>query len=156
VEIFDLNIAGLTAQDQNTVQTAKKNDANDRRPLHSLKILIVDDAPDNRFLITRILQSAGAEVFVATNGEEGINMAKTSSCDLILMDLQMPFKDGFEATAELRALNFTKPIIALTAHTMQDDRDRCLKNGFDEHVGKPIDTRRLFSVIQSLNSKKQT
>ena len=84
------------------------------------------------------------------NGEEGVKAALAFNFDVILMDLQMPVKDGFEATAELRKKSFQRPIIALTAHTMKGDRERCLKSGFNEHVGKPIDKQLLIKTIANL------
>lgn len=121
-----------------------------KRPLDSTQILLVDDSPDNRILVSHILKLAGANVVSAENGEEGVKAAMASNFDIVLMDLQMPVKDGFEATAELRNLSYKKPIIALTAHVMKGDRERCLRSGFDDHVGKPIDRNLLTSAITKL------
>lgn len=123
---------------------------NQERPLDAMKILVVDDSPDNRILVSHILKLAGASVASAENGEEGVKSAMANNYDVVLMDLQMPVKDGFEATAELRDHNFRKPIIALTAHVMKGDRERCLKSGFDDHIGKPIDKNQLIAAIANL------
>ncbi len=119
-------------------------------PLDSVKILLVDDSPDNRILVSRVLKLAGAQVISAQNGDEGVKAAMADSYDIILMDLQMPVKDGYEATAELRKLAYKKPIIALTAHVMKGDREKCLRSGFNDHVGKPIDRNLLISAITNL------
>ena len=121
-----------------------------QHPLDSVKILLVDDSPDNRIFVSHILKLAGANVVSAENGDDGVKAAMANSFDIVLMDLQMPVKDGFEATAELRSLAFKKPIVALTAHIMKGDRERCLNSGFDDHVGKPIDKNLLISAITNL------
>jgi len=120
-----------------------------RRPQLSsqLKILAVDDSPDNLVLITRILQLAGATVETASNGREGIEKALHGNYSLILMDLQMPVMDGHEATRELRRRGFNRPIIALTAHAMKEERKRCLESGFDDHITKPIDRDSLIHAL---------
>ena len=115
--------------------------------LDGIKILLADDALDNQMLITRYLNSVGALVDCASNGREAVDIAKTKSFDVILMDLQMPEMDGFEAMLELRRHGFDRPIIALTAHAMREDRVRCLEQGFTEHVTKPVDRAALVQTI---------
>ncbi|MES2770354.1 MAG: ATP-binding protein [Bdellovibrionota bacterium] len=128
-----------------TKYTQKEGGKN--HPLNSVKVLLVEDSSDNRILISQILKSAGASVVCASDGTEGVSAALASNCDIVLMDLQMPKKDGFEATAELRSQDFQKPIIALTAHIMKGDRERCLQSGFNDHIGKPIDRNQLITTI---------
>lgn len=117
------------------------------RSLESLKVLVVDDSPDNLALIKRILRIAGAEVETANNGKEAIQQALGNKFDLILMDLQMPEMDGHEATRELRRQGYSRPIIALTAHAMKEERKRCLESGFDDHLTKPVDREALIHVV---------
>jgi len=113
------------------------------------KILVVDDSPDNLALIKRILMIAGAKVETANDGKEGVAKALDGNYHAVLMDLQMPEMDGFEATKELRRLRYQKPIIALTAHAMKEERKRCLDAGFTDHLTKPIDRDTLIQVLIS-------
>lgn len=115
--------------------------------LDGMDVLVVDDSQDNQILISRILQTAKANVTIAKNGREGVEKALAQNFDVILMDLQMPEMDGYEATQQLRSHGYHKTIIALTAHAMTEERKRCLANGFDEHLSKPIDKKKLFAVL---------
>lgn len=117
--------------------------------LDQMKILLVDDSLDNQLLIKRILNLAGASVDTAGNGREGAERALIGNFDLILMDLQMPEMDGYEATKLLRDKGYKKPIIALTAHAMKEERQRSLANGFDNHITKPIDHKLLVDTLSS-------
>jgi PAS domain S-box-containing protein len=117
--------------------------------LSPLNILLVDDSLDNQLLITRILKKAGAAVTTASNGREGYEQALNGSYDVVLMDLQMPEMDGYEATKLLRNNSYKKPIIALTAHAMKEERERSLKSGFDNHITKPIDQKLLINTLSS-------
>jgi PAS domain S-box-containing protein len=108
--------------------------------LKGLKVLVVDDAQDNQFLISRLLKQAGAEVVIASDGRKGVLRAleQQDELALVFMDIQMPEMDGYQATEYLRSCGFFKPIIALTAHAMVGERDRCLAAGFDDYMTKPI------------------
>ncbi|MGE3973922.1 MAG: MHYT domain-containing protein [Bdellovibrionales bacterium] len=119
----------------------------DRKKLASSNILLVDDSLDNLSLITKMLKIVGAKVATASNGKEAIEKAFQEDFDLVLMDLQMPEMDGYEATAALRQSGFSKPIIALTAHAMKEERERCLRSGFNDHLTKPIDRERLMHTL---------
>lgn len=109
------------------------------------KILIVEDNKNNRKLFRDILQYSGYEVLEAQDGAEGIKIAKEQMPDLILMDIQMPVMDGFEALKALRNIPETGKIkvIALTSFAMASDRKKILEAGFDDYISKPIDTREL-------------
>lgn len=121
--------------------------------LDGVKVLLVEDSADNRHLISRYLMRAGAEVTTAPDGQRGVEAAKNFSFDVILMDLQMPVLDGYEALRILRELKYVKPILALTAHAFTTERERCLRSGFDEHLVKPIDRDELISTIQQYAPK---
>lgn len=113
-------------------------------------ILIVDDAPDNRALVARYLDRTGATYDTAHDGEDGWNKIQSFSYDLVLMDLQMPKLDGYQAVVRLRNEGCRIPIVALTAHAMKEERVRCLSAGFNEYVTKPINPDRLIQVIYDL------
>lgn len=124
-----------------------------RQPnLKNLNILVVDDSPDNQALITTILRHAGAQVVTACNGQEAVEQALSGDFAVVLMDLQMPVMDGFEATRTLRQRGYSKPIIALTAHAMKEERKRTLSNGFNDHVTKPIDQRALIRTLEGFSA----
>ncbi|MBY0371841.1 MASE1 domain-containing protein [bacterium] len=121
--------------------------------LDKVRILLAEDAPDNRLLATRLLESAGASVDTAENGAVAVNKALSRNYDVVLMDLQMPGLDGYEATHFLRANRFARPIIALTADAFSDSRERCLHSGFSAHLTKPINPRLLLQTIQTCMSR---
>lgn len=131
----------------NLQMTAKNID------LTGVKVLLVDDSPDNRALLTRILSRKGVTVMTAENGLEGHNIALKNDFHLVLMDVQMPVMGGYEATQLLRQNGFQKPIIAFTAHTTREDREASLKAGFDDHLTKPVDQSTLFNMINHYGRK---
>ena len=113
------------------------------------RILVVEDNPDNRILITDVLTSLDYEVIVAVDGEEGVAKAETERPDLILMDLSLPQMDGWTATRKIKEqpeLQHIK-VIALTAHAMVGDREKALEAGCDDYVSKPIDLRELAGKL---------
>ncbi|WP_300669438.1 response regulator [Desulfoluna sp.] len=117
--------------------------------LRGLSILLVEDNPINQMVACEVLKGWDLNVETAANGLEAVKQVETKTYDLVLMDLQMPVMDGLEATAMIRDnLAMTDlPIIAMTAHAMQGDRERCLHAGMDDYVSKPIHRERLFEVI---------
>lgn len=116
------------------------------------KILLVEDNELNRDMLFRRLRRKGFEIIMAVDGIEGIATASTEHPDLILMDMSLPHMDGWEATRHLKATPTTQtiPIIALTAHAMPSDREKCLEAGCDDYDTKPVEFERLLSKIQSL------
>ena len=119
-----------------------------------MKILLVEDNELNRDMLTRRLKRKGFTVLCAENGEEGIDLAKSETPDIILMDLSLPVVDGWTAAGKLKADTTTKsiPIIALTAHAMKGDRERALEAGCNDYDTKPIDLERLLGKINILTS----
>jgi len=115
-------------------------------------ILLVEDNELNWDMLSRRLGRKGYQVVVATDGQQGLDMARSEAPDLILMDMSLPVVDGWEATRQLKAAPETRsiPIIALTAHAMADDRQTALEAGCDDYEGKPVEFDRLLSKIQSL------
>ncbi len=115
--------------------------------LSGTSILLVEDGATNRKLIDLVLRRAGARVTMAENGQVGVDCARSRKFDLILMDMQMPVLDGYQATAELRRGGLKIPIIALTANSMKGDAERCLAAGCSGFLSKPIDGDRLLNGI---------
>jgi len=117
--------------------------------LAGLRVLVVEDGPDNQRLLRRYLEAAGADAQLAANGREAVQRLAgdgVDAFDLVLMDMQMPVLDGYAATRELRLAGVSVPIIALTAHALADDRRRCLDAGCDEYLAKPVDRRALLEA----------
>jgi two-component system, cell cycle response regulator DivK len=119
-------------------------------------ILIVEDNPDNRTLIKDVLDALDYGVLEATDGNEGVELALKHKPALILMDLSLPHKDGWEATREIKANADTAhtPIIALTAHAMVGDRERAIEAGCDDYVSKPINLMELNEKIRKHLAEK--
>ena len=117
--------------------------------LRHAKILLVEDNFLNQQLAGEILRSASAQVDTAQNGEEAVQAVRNTAYDLVLMDIQMPCMDGYEATQRIRAdARFAQlPIIAMTAHAMMGDREKCLEAGMNDYVTKPIVTDQLFATM---------
>ena len=119
------------------------------------KILVVEDNEMNRDLLMRRLARKGYQVVVAVDGEQGIAMAKSESPDLILMDMSLPILNGWDATRKLKAATETRsiPVIALTAHAMEGDREKAMEAGCDDYDIKPIELPRLLGKIDALLGK---
>ena len=125
------------------------------KTIASSRVLVVEDGLDNQRLISFLLKKEGMQVDLADNGQLGYEkiMAALQSeepYDFVLMDMQMPVMDGYTATSKLREEGYTGPIIALTAHAMKNDMDKCLKAGCDAYATKPVDKRKLLETIASL------
>ena len=129
------------------------------RPARVLEVLVVEDNPVNQTVARRMLEHAGHSVAVANNGEEALEAIEARHFDVVLMDVQMPVMGGIEATQAIRAREARRswvlegdwrpvPIIAMTAHAMERDRERCLEAGMDDYVSKPVHPEALFAAIE--------
>lgn len=117
--------------------------------LKGRKILAVDDSPDNLKLLSHYLKNSEVQMTFAENGMQAISEVENNKFDLILMDVQMPGMDGHETTAEIRRLNFKNPIIALTAHALKSEHEKCREAGCDDVLTKPVSQVKLLEKIHS-------
>ncbi len=115
-----------------------------------MHVLLVEDSPINRRFIGLALSKAGIRMTCAENGRRGVQKAVSGSYDAILMDMEMPVMNGFEATLRLRQIGVATPIIALTGHGGEEARDRCLRAGCTDHLLKPVDAVRLVETLSRL------
>jgi signal transduction histidine kinase/DNA-binding response OmpR family regulator len=133
-----------------TVALARGNGESRR----TLQILLAEDNLANQKMAVYLLKKQGHAVEITNNGREAVELVNRRDFDLVLMDVQMPIMDGFQATAAIRALpNASKarmPIVAMTAHSMKGDKERCLAAGMDGYLTKPIDSRELFATLANL------
>ena len=128
--------------------------------LRDKRILIVEDGLDNQRLFKHYVTKAGAHAELAKNGEEGKNMALKAwqvgrPFDVILMDMQMPVLDGYDATGQLRDAGYVLPILALTAHASVHDRDKCLAAGCTDYLSKPVDRQQLIQLVAGYTNTKE-
>jgi len=128
--------------------------AADLPPVRPLRILLAEDSVVNQKLAVALLQHQGHTVATAANGREAVDAVARGAFDVILMDIQMPEMDGLEATAAIRANQLASgdhtPIIAMTAHALKGDRERCLQAGMDGYVTKPIRPRELYQAVAAV------
>ena len=122
------------------------------------RILLVEDNEMNRDMLKRRLMRKGYEVSIAVDGREGVELSRSQHPDLILMDMSLPVMDGWEATRTIKSYPKTKaiPVIALTAHAMAGDREKCLAAGCNDYDTKPIEFPRLLQKIELLLQQKAT
>lgn len=132
---------------QNIVESAE--------PARKIRVLLVEDSEDNRFLVEHALHKAGVEVEFAENGVEGITKATATGAnyDVILMDMQMPVMDGYTATKRLRQMGYNKPIVAITAHAMTEECQRVKRIGCDMHIAKPVNFPQLVRTVRDFASR---
>ncbi len=120
----------------------------------SLRILLAEDGLVNQKVACGLLDRRGHQVVVANNGREAVEAFEREAFDLVLMDVMMPEMDGFEATAAIRereqATGKRIPIVAMTAHALLDDRDRCLKAGMDAYLSKPVQPQAMYEMIEGI------
>jgi CheY-like chemotaxis protein len=153
-ELFDAVVLalGITTPEEEPVAAPPAPPA--PPPLPALRVLVVEDSLVNQKLAVGLLEKRGHRVAVANHGREALAATESQEFDVVLMDLQMPEMDGYEATAAIRARErFTGrhlPIIAMTAHAMKGDRERCLEADMDAYIVKPIRAQRLLETIAAV------
>lgn len=120
-----------------------------------MKILLVEDNPLHRDMLSRRLERRGYQVVLAPDGAQGVILARAERPDLIIMDMSMPGLDGFQATRQLKADPRTQviPVLALTAFALPGERDSCLAAGCDDYDAKPVDFTRLLGKVAALLEK---
>ena len=141
---FKNNIDTLIAQ---KAETTSQNG-------NGIKVLVAEDNLINQMLVLRVLTKQGFEADVAENGLVALKKIEDNNFDVILMDVQMPEMDGYEATQKIRALTTYKkdiPIIAMTAHTFKGEYERCIEMGMNDFISKPFDTKELYEKIYRLS-----
>jgi two-component system, sensor histidine kinase and response regulator len=152
-ELLDemLRVLGVSTTEDDHVERQAVEATTARR---ALRVLLVEDSLLNQKLAQAVLAKAGHRVTIANNGREAVEAWRAAMFDLILMDIQMPEMDGFEATQTIRDQEREAggriPIVAMTAHALKGDRERCLEAGMDEYVSKPIHAKRLLEIIETV------
>ncbi|QDV77574.1 Sensory/regulatory protein RpfC [Planctomycetes bacterium K2D] len=144
---------GLQAHNSAQLPSGAIQASDNSKALKGMRVLVVEDGETNRRLIGLVLRRAGVEVEMAHNGQEGIDAALACEFDAILMDMQMPVMDGYTAAGRLRDANFNGPIIALTAHAMKGDEERCLEAGCSDYLTKPIEAPRLLAKLAAVRGE---
>lgn len=142
---IDLDVSGASVDD--VISNEQKVLPAD---LRGVRVLLVDDSSDNRDVVGRFLTMAKADVVTAESGDEGIELAWREKFDVILLDIQMPGKDGLATAAELRDRNYLGPIVAFTANALRGERERYLAAGFSDYVSKPVDRKALIETLKRL------
>jgi len=147
--LFDAIMSALGREGGGSETEHSNDEPTDPVAIPGGRVLVVEDNLLNQEVAAELLGDMGLAVRIADNGREAIDALLEESFDLVLMDVQMPVMDGYEATAEIRKLpDLAKiPIVAMTAHAMSGDRERCLEAGMDDYISKPIDTSRLFELV---------
>ena len=120
------------------------------------RVLLAEDTPELQLLIKNYIAKTGMVVDVVNNGEEAVNAAQTNDYELLFMDIQMPVMDGYTAVKTLRERGYDKPIIAMTANAMREDRERCLNVGCDDFVAKPVQRSELYKILDKFSQSPGT
>ena len=154
--LFDAVARAFSADKQITSNTLLMQQQRIKQRLQG-KVLLVEDHPINQQVAQELLEGFGLVLGLAENGREAVEAVQKTDFDLVLMDIQMPEMDGFEATRLIREDDrfADMPIIAMTAHAMAGDRERCLEKGMDDHLSKPVDPNALFKMLQRWLESRQ-
>jgi len=155
--IFTLDLEKINGEQSGYIKRPDENKEGDTSvPSYDFSgytVLIAEDIEINRVIMSAILEETGIGIYYAENGKKAVSMVsgRTVKYDIILMDINMPVMDGYEATRQIRALEFADakkvPIIAMTANVFKEDIKRCMEAGMNDHTGKPIDTNELFEKL---------
>ena len=147
-------------QDAADNSLAASNSITSDEPTRRLKVLVVDDHEPNRKLAMRILQRRGYDCDCASDGDKAVNAVSQNHYDAVLMDIQMPGSDGFSATRRIRQNEQDRgshvPIVALTAHALTSDREKCLASGMDAYLAKPIHAKELIAMVESITTERSS
>jgi len=154
-ELLDAIVRVLGAGGSQAAPTALVTHHSLREEKRRIRVLLAEDNAVNQKLAARLLEKRGYSVTVTANGSEALAALEKANFDLVLMDVQMPEMDGFEATAAIREREKTSgghlTIIAMTAHAMQGDREQCLAAGMDGYISKPIKAEELYQLLGSIS-----
>jgi CheY-like chemotaxis protein len=145
---FYFTIKLLVDKSKPVVKVEKPKDEPKQYFEKSYKILVVEDNEINQMLAETILLKLGLQVTVVENGQLAVDHVKENDFDAILMDIQMPVMDGYEATRQIRKNNFKKPIIALSANVYKEDIDKAFESGMNSHVGKPFTQKDVYEELK--------
>ncbi len=149
---FAASVPKQSVTDVKIKDNTQKNIEQNDQLLSGVSVLLAEDSTDNQLLVRLVLTKQGATVETANNGVEAFKMGMNGNFDIALMDIQMPEMDGYEATRALREAGFKKPIVALTAHAMPEERARTLAAGCSAHLTKPLNQAELIETIERLTS----
>ena len=155
-DLFDAMMSIRGAQSESVLEASVDKQQTTGR----LHILVAEDNSVNQEVARQMLQKHGYSVTIASNGREAVKLiAESAEFDVILMDIQMPEMDGFHATAAIREIESKgkrrTPIVAMTAHAMKGDRERCLEAGMDGYVSKPVQSKVLYETIEASKTRPQ-
>ena len=149
-DLFDAIAEALDGADRSVTVAPSEHDT--ARTTAARRVLLVEDGLVNQAVAANLLRRRGHEVVIANNGREALDLVEADRFDVVLMDVQMPVMDGFEATARIRERERASgehiPIVAMTAHAMRGDRERCLEAGMDDYLAKPVDVRALYAAVE--------
>jgi PAS domain S-box-containing protein len=151
IDAISAVMTGKTAEKSGAAGSIVTRHSITEKKLQSIKMLLAEDNQINQKIVVRTLGKAGYNIDVVQNGREAVEAAVRNEYDIIFMDVQMPVMDGYEATRAIRSkegLSKHTPIIAMTAHAMEGDRERCLQAGMDDYISKPIDWQEMFKLIK--------
>ena len=150
---FTVELTFKICDGERTVREIKKHVTISDNDKSRIRILIAEDNSMNQRLIRHLLKSRGYNFDLVFNGIQAIESLKKQSYDMVLMDIQMPEMDGYSATRQIREeLKSTIPVIAMTAHAMSGEKEKCIKSGMNDYISKPIDEEILFDIIQKYSS----
>lgn len=155
---FSVKLKFLIPNDENEVIDKHSKKINDFSELDGLHILLAEDNSINQLLTNDLLSDKGVVVKIVADGQQAVNSFKKNDYDLILMDMQMPIMDGYHAIQEIRNMAETKknsiPIVALTAHATEGEREKCIDAGADDYLSKPFQPEELLNMIKSMTKTK--